>query len=271
MTGDTYIKIFSLQCFHTYFENGKCEGLNFSPGERTTSFIQRFGIRIIMVQNGFDLYAKTDGTTFEFLTYLNQIEDGSHFDFDVQSTNPSFYSITSVLPLNQLGQLVFRSNSDLNTANETSIELVSTFSASTSSPSLMSLTIYVADLLKLETDLEQSLFTINFEARPVQWCYNIINRSSLNLVRPQIISNSGFEFEGPTETVLPNGDKAMLFTSGHTMFPFEELPTSVFELKDNTPQPKLIFSGLPSPNPNNVEIREKEGTLYSVSSMYVYI
>ena len=91
---------------------------------------------------------------------------------------------------------------------------------------------------------------------------------------------SDIKFNGPVQVTLPNNQEAQLFTSDRIL-PLQEIPEYKFKLVDkventstNNPNPvqgKVIFNGLPNPNPSQMGVIEVDGKKQITSPMYIYV
>jgi hypothetical protein len=98
------------------------------------------------------------------------------------------------------------------------------------------------------------------------------------LGNPNIAGKTNISFGGPENVTIDNGQQAMLFTSDN-LIPLSEVPVHRFNLVNNSDNSanqkvspgKLIFKGLPNPDPVRIGIDMAGKDTRVVSPMYVYV
>lgn len=275
MITNTYTRIFGLAVYHTYFTNDICTCLEFTPDGPTSLVLERYGFKMRQGVNGFDFFFNGTGSASGILDYVGRITGQNYFEFNITSTNEAFLLFTD-LSVDWLGQLEFISNSPSNQSVNGAIVLGEILSpaALVSDPGV--LRIYFADILANN----YPSYEIRLNTRSTQWQYYIVNRSEAVLDHPAISGKPAAGFTGPENVTIPTGQQAMLFSSGD-LLPLSEVPKYKFDLVNNsaTENPsssqkksgKVIFKGLPNPDPGNVGIVMINGQKQTASPIYVYV
>jgi hypothetical protein len=90
-------------------------------------------------------------------------------------------------------------------------------------------------------------------------------------------------FDGPVEVIIPSGEQAMLFTSANELLPLSQNPgfqldlinnkAGVVDNKNIIPRSnrKILFKGLPWPDPGIIDMTELNGRPVYASPMYIYL
>ncbi len=264
--------IFSIKVFHEYFEKNICNCFVYKPTKKTCELINRYGFIIKKNSNGFDFYNSKNSNLIDYLSYIELASDHSSFEFEIETTNSNFIFFTEI-PTDWIGQIQFSSSKFITT--EKNIQLTATYSSQNSTASLANLKIYFQDLIALLKNKQSCNYTIHFESRTTQWRYYFINKSGINLTNAIISGKSPIQFEQATIVTIQNGKQAILFSSGKNFIKMSEIPKYKFDLIDisglKNQSKKIVFKGLPSSSPRNLEIDEENGTKITTSPMYVYI
>lgn len=276
MIKSNYTRIFSLAAYHTYFENDICTCLQFTPDGTTTVLLERYGFKMREGINGFDFFFNGTGSPAGILNYVAKVTGQNYFEFTITSTNEAFLLFTD-LSVDWLGQIEFNSASPSNQTTNGTIVLSEILSpcALASDPGVVR--IYFADILSGNCPA----FEIRLNARSTQWQYYIVNKSALELDSPAISGKPATGFTGPENVTIPTGQSAMLFSSGD-LLPLSEVPKYKFDLVNNSAAAnpssaqiktngKVIFKGLPNPDPGNVGIVMINGQKKTASPIYVYV
>lgn len=263
--------LFSIQVLHEYFENEICNCLVFTPTQQTLLLINKYQFKINQSNNGFSLYSSNCNTT-DYLNYITSKTDTNYFEFDVTTTNSNFNSFTDV-PTDIIGQFLFSSQQVIIKANTFVLE--NNYSTTTSTNKVGTIKIYFEDIIKLLDSQMTINYEIHFDARATQWCYYIINENHLSLTNPEIASKHNISFEQAKTVTIENGKQALLFSSGKNLIKMSNNAKYKFDLVDKSVKTnqtgKVIFKGLPNPNPKYIGI-EMEGEDKTITSpMYVYI
>ncbi|MDB5134940.1 MAG: hypothetical protein JWP37_1543 [Mucilaginibacter sp.] len=273
--------MFKVEVLHSYFEHGICNCLRFKPGATTSGLLKRFDFRIRNKINGFDFYTNSRNTITAFLKYIQTSTNQTFFDFEIESNNSNFHLFTE-LPVDWVGQLVYYSQADTNVYQEGVVELDQSLSENVNATSLGNLTLHFDDIIKFGIDNGYAQFAINYKARSTQWQYFVINKSSIQLNNPAIGGKADIGFNGPENVTIENGERAILFTSGDNLIPLSEVPTYKFDLVNRpalngndppkrTSAPKIIFRGLPNPDPKRIGIVNINSINQVSSPIYVYV
>ena len=276
MIQSSYKMIFSLGVFHTYFESGICTCLHFSPASSSSALLRKFGFKMREQNNGFDLFCNTTGSLSSLFSYMAGAGQ-DYFEFTMTSSNRAFPLFTE-LPSGGPGQLVFDSGSASNQFVNGAVLLSGSLLPMSVVTATGTLKIYFSDILKYQ----DAAFEIRFTALATQWQYYIVNKSAAQLDNPSISGKPGVSFEGPENVTIPSGQQAMLFSSGTNLLSLSEVPKYKFDLVNNSPTGnsspakkisggKVIFKGLPNPDPGNTGFIMLNGKKQSSSPIYVYV
>jgi hypothetical protein len=264
---------FSISVLHTYFEEDTCTCLRFNPGPAIKALSKRFELKQSNRIDGFDFYINTRSSIPDFLAYAGKVTGYSFFDFEIETVEPTFNLFTD-LPMGWLGQLVYQSNDNLNTRDGTVIQLHANRVPAASTTNLGTLAIHFEDIIQNG----YTQYAINYKARATQWQYFVINTSTVQLENPSISGKIPVSFDGPESVTTRTGQKALLFTSGDNLLPLSELPRYKFDLVNKparqtgqTLSPKVIFKGLPNPDPRRSGVATVGDDSRVVSPMYIYV
>lgn len=276
MIKGTFTQIFGLDVYHTYFTGDICTCLEFIPDASTSALMRKYDFKMRPGVNGFDFFFNGTGSPAELLNYIAAATGQNYFEFTITSRNDAFLLFTD-LSLDWLGQLTFDSSSPENQNTNGTIVLAEQLipCALASDPGMVK--IYFADILANNTPT----FEIRLNARATQWQYYIVNNSTVVLDNPSIAGKPSKPFTGPEPVTIPTGQRAILFSSDD-LLPLSEAPKYKFDLVNTSsagnPQPvkktsggKIIFKGLPNPDPGNVAAVVINGKQQTASPIYVYV
>jgi hypothetical protein len=266
--------VFSVEVSHTYFKENVCKCLQFNPGGVTGALSKRFDLRIRKRISGFDFYVNTRSSLNAFIQYIAAATGQTFFDFDIVTLTPAFNFFTD-FPANWLGQLIYDSRSASNIYSEGTVQLVPDPLSGARASHIGKLRVCFEDII----NQGYTKFAITYMARATQWQYFIINNSSVQLQNPSISGKTDISFVGPEHVTIDNGQQAMLFTSGDKLIPLAEVPKYKFNLVNNPAlqagqkpaSAKVIFRGLPNPDPIRIGAEMNGNTVQVVSPMYVYV
>jgi hypothetical protein len=272
-------RAFRIEVFHSYFEGDVCKCLQFKPGVVTRKLLNRFDLTIRNHINGFDFYVNSRNSLSEFLSYLENVTTEICFDFEIETNNPKFFLFTD-LPTDWMGELIYSSKATIEDGDK--LLLTESLSIHKSSACLGKLTMNFEDILKFQNDKGYAKFDIRLSARSTQWQYFVINKSLIQLNNPAISAKTNIDFDGPENVFIESGQAALLFSSGKTLIPLSEKPKYKFDLINNPPlsssetirkipAPKIIWKGLPNPDPKRFGISKVNKENLVSSPMYVYI
>jgi hypothetical protein len=273
----SYKITFSLSVYHTYYENDICTCLLFDAAPSTSALLNKFGFKMRKKVNGFDLYFSSANTLAGTLDYIARTSGQDYFEFTMTTTNLDFPLFTA-LSSDKVGPLLFNSSSPSNQNVNGTIVLSETISPSATANETGKIKICFADILASQP----GIFEIRLNAKATQWQYYIINKSAVQLDNPAISGKQEISFEGPENVTIPSGLQAILFSSGTNLLPLSEIPKYKFDLVDNSSPGntsgvrkisagKIIFKGLPNPDPGNTGIIMLNGAKQTASPIYVYV
>lgn len=268
-------KLFDLSITHSYFEKGMCKCLLIQPTAETKQIMDQYKFKMNSFESGFGLYGTNVGN---LSTLFGQIANTTHvnsFDFTINSTDPAFYNFTDI-PLDGLTQINFDSKSiNIESENKT-IALLPQYTQAVTVTNTCKVSIYFNDLLTLSSLSNTPAFVIGFNARQTQWHYFIVSTNIKNISQIKIKSREQIQFEAPVVTSTPRGEMAFLFTTGTTLLPFSEKPQYKFDLVytngwDEKSAGKILFKGLPNPDPMRMNISTLNGVKQINSPIYIYL
>lgn len=276
----SYIKIFQVKVIHTYFNNNVCTCINIAPSKTTLEIMKRFGLSIHHQIDGISFYSNSNESYRNYLLYIETISGQKSFDFTLQSTKANFNIITDV-PTDLCGLVHFDSKNASNTFSNGSFNIVGKYVSKASTDFVATLQIQIKDIIKYSQQKDNLEFALNFKSRSTQWQYYIVNRSAAKLENLKVLSKNDFNFVGPKKATIPTGEEALLFSSGKHLIPLHETSKYKFNLVNekekgvgvslNNNSYTMVFSALPSPNPEMMAtIIDKETKIVS-SKMYIYI
>jgi len=274
MRQSSFKKMFSVAVFHSYFENDKCNHIQFSPTNECKGVMMKFGFLINRKSNGFELFSNTTGSIRTLLEYIHKTSGTDYLEFDINTDNPDFTLFTEI-PINWLGQITYNSRDPENQHQNGNTQLHEILKDGESS-SIGNLKIYFEDIWDYNDNPDYTCFEMNFRARATQWQYYIINKNTPQFDNLTIKEKENITFDGPEQVVLETGEQALLFSSGATLIPLSEKPKYKFDLVNNTTANelnqktaghKIVIKGLPVPNVARIG---KDKTQVS-SPMYIYL
>lgn len=273
--------LFSVNVSHSYFEKNICRCISFVPDNTTWKIVKRFDFRIRNTVSGFELYTSSINLIDEVLNYIKKAASVICFSFRLVINDSIFYSVTE-MPINWIGQLIYDSQSDSNFHTADGIQLSEKFSKKVTTSYLGSINIYFNDIMKFGCDGRYTQFNISYLARSTQWQYYIINKNAVQPDNLTITGDTNIIFSGPENTIIGSGQQALLFTSGNTLIPLSEVPKYRFDLI-NKPLAgtgtvtgrqsisKMVYPGLPNPDPRRVGITQINSETRVSSPIYVYV
>lgn len=278
MSQSVYIKAFDVMVYHTFFDTGKCNCLHFIPDAPTEKIFRKFGLRMNLISNGFELFLKSNSSITDTLAYISKTASLDYFEFNIKSDNP-FFALFTAMPIHFPGQITYTSQDPENQDSNGTVVLHETLQQEKSNLFLGLLRISFEDLKKTAAASPMH-FEMKFTARATQWQYYVINKNAVPLNNPVINEKGKMQFDDPEQIVLQTGEKALLFTSGKTNILLSEKPKYKFDLINTTESNgsgpknssgKVLLKGLPVPDVSRIGIIENAGTIQVTSPMYIYL
>ena len=276
-----YFAIFSVQVFHSFFEKNVCDCLLFEPDQLTEKVMKRFGFLFRKYNDGFAIYSNRTQPLSILFDYIKRATFESSFDFTVKTNDDNFWLFTE-FPVGFEGQIQYSSDKKILVDEENVVTLEPSFQSGTKG-NVGSLSIRFDDIVTYKNESDPAKFRIGFKALSTQWQYYIINNSSIHVENPAINGRLNISFDGPVPVIIPSGEKAMLFTSADKLLPLSDKPTFQLDLVNHKKTEsdmersgplvtkKMLFKGLPWPDPGNVSMLELNGRRIFSSPMYVYL
>ena len=232
-----YQLIATVNSKHTYFEDTICKGLFIIPDKDTVSLFNQYGLVFKLLGSGFQIIANTSLKLPDETQVL-------YFRFEIKITDASFFNYT-VLPENNLsGNLYSAANTN---PLPDIIQLIPTSSTPSQTNVFGYIQIDSRQLLACYKKKVVANFEICFTAKQTQWNYIIIP----NFLKTKFtlsIGNDTFRFLPPKDLVLPDGQKALLFSSGGHLIPYAEKSTTIFSLFEQNAdgqKSKMLIKNLP--------------------------
>jgi hypothetical protein len=281
MTTDSYSKIFSLEVLHSFFEKKICDCLLFEPAEITDKVMKRFGFIVRKKMNGFSVYCNTSQLLPFFFDYIKKATFENSFDFVIKTNDESFFLFTE-LPPGPEGQIDY-SSEKISGIDAAGVVVLQPAYSQTKKGVVGNIRFCFDDILTYKKDKDATAFRIEFQSRSTQWQYYIVNKSSVHVENPAINGKLNISFDGPVNVNIPSGETAMLFTSANELLPLSAKPQFQLDLVNNKivegeneragplSARKILFKGLPWPDPGRIGLTELNGRQIFSSPMYIYL
>lgn len=271
-------KVFSIRYTHAYFNNEPTSFLKFFPSPNTKQLMDRYGILINTMTDGFDLYANTSQALDEYLKYVQNATQVDSFDFDIQTEDPLFYNYTA-LPIDWQGVFEFSSERSQYDAQLNIFMLEEQLSPPQETNTTATLSINFTDIINAISDYSEANYKISFAVRQTQWRYYIINNSNLSFEYFKIDSGDHAIFEPGIKETLSNNQEATMFSSGANRLALSKFPDHNYNLVginavNGSAQQQastILFKGLPTANPSSFNLITVNEETVVVSPMYIYI
>lgn len=270
----TYSLLFDLTVTHTYFQNGFCKGLNYNVAKSTLDLMDRYNLKLLLTDRGFQFYSIRKTSIEDYLGYITRATGISYFEFDVAPIDAVFYQFTD-LPINQLGELIFNS-SDVQSERDFFVLQQQFQKERILADDLFKLRVNFEDLIAAEEIGIETHYKIEFVSRATRWQYNVINNGNQSIGELSIKGDENIEFDQGKEILLENGQTAMSFTSLSSDIVYSEVPKYKFDLINTIEtlgrkRVETIFKSLPMPNPQQLQVEEDQTNNEVLSPAYVYI
>ncbi len=271
MINSNFQSIFTVQVWHSYFSDGACKGLQFIPSHLTKELVNRYGFLYRKVVNGFEWYANSTTPLPDYLNSITKATGQNFFEFDIITNSQLFYTYTDINQ-NWKGQFLYSSKLTVPKEEKNTLQLTPTLKEG-STTILGKVILFFDDLTASIQNSKPVPYSIQFDARATQWQYYIISRNAKAENNLEIKGKTDMTFSNPQEVTIASGEKALLFTSTSPII-LQEKPSYKFDLvstgSTNTKlSNKVIYKGLPNPDPRNVATIQNINQL--ASPMYVYI
>jgi len=267
MANQTYQPLFQIGLFHTYFENGFAENaMDLLIGNHTKTLFEKYGFIMQNKDGVFSLYHSHEGSLTDFLNEIEVATNSNFFEFKMVVKDSLFYNYTELSLDEQSTYLYESDNYRISEILEDVILEPTEIPADTHFGEIM---IYFKDIVASTLDVPR--FDILFKARATRWDYYIINTRDMNLETLSIETNEDFQFLGPEQVTIANGQGALKLTSGHILLPLGSKSKYTFNLITiyNGDQKSVI--GLPHANPDNLQTYQENGIIKFSSPIYIYI
>lgn len=277
-------KLFQIRIQHNYYNSGLIQGLCMMPSIACRQFMESSGIFCKVLGDGVILYADVKGEEKAFFRQLAEkipIE-GLEFFFSIADSRSfemtegladkvPFYAFASLDASFQGNRVVSLDLDVIERARERR-----EFDGS--------VTIFENQIFDEKFEVSGKLFQCQLESRKTTWRYWIVNRNAIELRDPIVISDDGFQFDGPTRRPVGDGQDALVFSSKDRMFPQAETPQRRVFLRDRVERvseslngkskPYPLVAELPVASPNYTNFAPDSGGAgapKAISDIYVYL
>ncbi|HEX5555512.1 MAG TPA: hypothetical protein VFX43_19885 [Chitinophagaceae bacterium] len=288
---------------HDYFSNGKFGGLRVEIPDNCIYMMRNHGLLFKPAGGGFSILY--DAAFAGGKRKREQVlEDPLTLHFNLQLDFPSFYNYTanlSGLTSGAISESVFYFS---NVSREAAVTLPA--GKLHQEDTVSGKDLYPAEafpgrffgkpfgLLDLQINREmKQTYAIHFSARATFWRYILVGEHLLELHQPAVLDPGGKQvFEGPGELVLPDGRKALAFTSTGEIGLRETVPLP-FQLVEHyepaTGKYKMVIGALPFPDVNIIshagrltgkdvtgegatgeDVKRENKTLTNFSEIFIY-
>ncbi|MBW2937637.1 hypothetical protein KXJ69_05935 [Aureisphaera sp. CAU 1614] len=267
MANQTYQLLFQIGLFHTYFESGSSENaIDLIIENQTQRLFERYGFVLQKKDSVFFLYHTHEGSLSDYLNEIEVASNRNFFEFKMVVKDDSFFGYTE-LPVDK--QFTYLYESDNYRNSEILEDVILEPTETPANTHFGEIKIYFKDIVA--STLVVPRFDIQFKARATRWDYYIINTRDMNLETLSIETNEDFQFLGPEQVTIANGQGALKLTSGHILLPLSSKSKYTFNLITiyNGDQKSVI--GLPHANPDNLQTYQENGIIKFSSPMYIYI
>lgn len=263
-------QLFSIKVFHEFYHDGFFDDIQITPDSVLATLLDRFGVLQHSDYKGVALYIPSDKDPIAVIAQIKQVLEDPYFVFALRTLDPLVYSCTAEFPIQE--QLQMHHSNTFRVPQDGQFVLNNDTNAITSESTFGKV---VISLDQLNNDLSGHnplSYHVKYTARKTIWKYYFINRSNMDLSGLAIeTSNPDISFSGPRTDAIPNGEEAMSFTS-NVPIALREIPNHQFNLSAiNNNARKIVFRGLPAPNPKQMSIEQQQGQQVLVSPMYVYV
>ncbi len=280
MIKDNYSPIFSIEVLHSFFEEKICDCLLFEPEEVTEKVMKRFGFVIMPKTNGFVIYCNTSQPLPVFFNYIKSATFEHSFDFKIKTDDENFWIFTE-LPFRFDGQIHYSSEKIMGKDKEDVVTLEPDFIPGKKGY-VGRMRICFDNILSYKKDDNPAKFKLLFSSRSTQWQYYVINKSAVHVENPAINGKLNIAFDGPITVNIPTGEEAMLFTTANALLPLAQKPSFQLNLVNSSTLTeneragpvragKILFKGLPWPDPGRIGLIEQNGHQVFSSPMYIYL
>ncbi len=208
-------KLFKVHVEHKYFGDFRFNGCRIIPTEESESLFATYGLLYRSEPAGFIVYFETtfEGNNRDRESLLKEIIT---LQFSFQIIDPSFYQYTGNLPDKLVKRIFWFSNFDekQQVLRQSNLLHVSEFVAETEvRPSPDSLNYFGYIEIQFDVHLKEDLY-IRFLNKSTYWRYLIVNKHLQKFEKLAILDQANQQlFSGPEIVELPDGTKAIAFTS----------------------------------------------------------
>jgi hypothetical protein len=262
--------LFRLLIYHSYFKDGTCNCIRFSPGPLTRQLLKRYNYHFAATGNMFELFGPP--AQLSFFEYIKKTTGIGHFDIELGITDADFYHFTK-LPLELRREFIYDTQTGTNYFDRDSLHLRE-MTGDKGTNRFAVVNIQFDDIIKYNNSRSSAQFAIDLAARATQWQYFIVNTSGTLLENP-VIKKDDLQFRGPEKVGMKNGQQALFFSSGDHLLALQQIPSYRFSLSSHgnvdSSVPKTIIKTLPCPRPSHFDMIDMHGTKEMASPMYVFI
>ncbi|MEO0789854.1 MAG: hypothetical protein AAFY36_14390 [Bacteroidota bacterium] len=226
---------------HEYYGSDFGSYAQIGPSTETNQWLTQHRCRFRSTSNGFELYVPEgiDLTTTEL----------DELTFTIQPINPDFFQITDL-------KLLHYEQTNVPSLKQADLTENEAF------PISIKLALAVADLGP------DSAVVVHFEVHKCIWQYFIISPTTSDYSH-QLVGELASQFSPPEETIISNGQNAVLFSSYPNPIAIPKPGDSIsLSLKCTSTDGQTFSVDLPTPGPQGIQANDS-GEL--MASVYVYI
>lgn len=265
-----YCKLFSISIVHEYFNFGIDPNIQLVPKGKCREILNKYDFMLMQENFCVICYVNQEKDVKEYLNYISSITGLEAFEFAVQVNSESFFCYTSI---SGNTKLIYSDQNQDNLIDGSRIQLLEK-QVQSDQNSAISISISL-DGISLDHPKE---FNIKLNSRKTRRDYYIINSSGVNVEHVAIEGEAVFQKEAVRS--LANGQQATPFIMQGQGMPLKRKEDFQFNLikteekegeNGSVKRKKILFKGLPQPDPCHLEIIEREGIKQFVSPIYVYI
>lgn len=272
-------QVFNVTILHSYFEGGICNCLEFMPTAATADLMHRYRFTMDEKVNGFALYTTSVVPLRDSLTYIQAASGDDRFEFELLNNNPAFYCFTA-LPMNWVGQLLYDS-AQVTVSPEGTLVLQEILSSPETTFIAGKMSIRFSDLLDRAMRGQPAAFEISYTARATQWRYYVVNRNAVPMENAMVKGRNSITFTNGGKVKTAAGEEAVVYSSD-SLIPLSRNPKYIFDLVNQplpaenkgtsaNSSPRIIFKGLPNPDPAMMAEAEINNKIQVSSPIYIYV
>ncbi|MCJ8208320.1 hypothetical protein MUY27_01280 [Mucilaginibacter sp. RS28] len=253
-----YQTLLTVSLEHDYFANNQFSRFTLAPFAETADYMHKKGILLRVRGAAITLLADTgeEGDKLKFL-----LAEGYPLNFAINITDPDFLNYTDAIS-DALASSVYYFSSyqqeDLLPTDSALHQAAAVTGADTKPVENFAELFFKKPFGVLSLKLSSvvpSAYRINFKAKATYWKYIIVSEYLLDMDHLAVVDSQQQAFEGPEQAVLPNNQKALVFSSGQPI-KLSERPAAVFSLVEsyagNATRYRVVKRSLPGPDVSRI-------------------